>query len=285
MRFTILEKLTADTPLAQLFNAYLSGLSTIELFTTPRESMRLCRAAFDAEVRGEKPFISIVGQARRYYELTVLSNALGSLHRCVEDALAVLHTFFDEYDGDLHAYAVANRLRLIAEYGSDNETDWEPGTGAEEWLITHKADAASLSNYSLRSELGRFFPDEENHGDYIGTSGPEDFAHFTATVTHQTDFSLRKMFAAVAGKEITLSRQDENGEFVAIPVIDQIEEELNEDIANATLAGRFNAVLNACGAVATLYATMPADYLAGYRVLYECLRNVLAADVGEYAPF
>ena len=46
MRFTILEKIKAETPLAHLFNAYMKGLSTLEIVSTPRESMRACWVAF-----------------------------------------------------------------------------------------------------------------------------------------------------------------------------------------------------------------------------------------------
>ena len=46
MRFTILEKIKSETRLARLFNTYMEGLSTLEIFSTPRESMRECRVAF-----------------------------------------------------------------------------------------------------------------------------------------------------------------------------------------------------------------------------------------------
>lgn len=65
------------------------------------------------------------------------------------------------------------------------------------------------------------------------------------------------MFAAVGGAELLLYRQDENGQMVPIPVIDQIEQELNEDVANERGTAYFNAVLNAGRHLAELHATMP----------------------------
>jgi|GEM_PF-3869464 len=92
---------------------------------------------------------------------------------------------------------------------------------------------------------GQLFPVPESHGDYIGTSGPIHFHQFTVTVEHQNDFALRKMFAAVGGVEIPMYQQDENGSMVSISVFDQIEREINEDVANEWLTALFNAVLNA----------------------------------------
>ncbi|MBC6991943.1 hypothetical protein [Hymenobacter sp. BT491] len=289
MRFTILEKIKAETPLAQLFNAYMGGLSTLEIFSTPRESMRACRVAFAAEARGQIPTLSIVGQAQRYYELTVLSNALGSLYGHIEQATELLASFYTEH-GDLTAYAIANRRYMLTEYGDGEDADWQwngigdPDAG-EGWEVTDTTDPARLAQYSLHRELARFFPDPESHGEYIGTSGPIDFHRFTVAVEHQTDFAPRKMFAAVGGVEIPMYRQDESGQLVLIPVIDQIEQELNEDVANERLTAYFNAVLNACQHLANLHATMPPDELTSYRVLHECLNNMLAVKLAAYPPF
>ena len=71
MRFTILEKIKSETRLARLFNAYMEGLSTLEIVSTPRESMRACWVAFAEAERSNVPALSIVGQAQRYYSLTV----------------------------------------------------------------------------------------------------------------------------------------------------------------------------------------------------------------------
>ena len=290
MRFTILEKIKADIPLAHLLNAYMKGLSTLEIFCTPRESMRACRVAFIEEARGEVPALSIVDQAQRFYELTVLSNALGSLYWHVEQAAELLASFYTEHGGDLTAYAVANGRRLLNEYGGGEDDDWHhagPGDAeaGEGWEVTDTTDPARLAEYSLHGEIARFFPDPESHGEYIGTSGPIDFHRFTVAVEHQTDFAPRKMFAAVGSVEMPVYWQDENGRMVPIPVIDQIEQEINEEVANERLTAHFNAVLNAGQHLAALHATMPPDHLAGYVLLHECLNNMLAVKMEAYPPF
>lgn len=290
MRFTILKKIKADTPLAHLFNAYMKGLSTLEIFSTPRESMHTCRVAFATEARGATPKLSIVEQAQRYYELTVLSNALNDLHGHVQGAANLLTTFFTEHGGDLLAYAQANRRHLLNEHGGGEDADWHhTGTGnpeaGEGWEVTDTTDPARLAEYSLHEELARYFVTTDSHGEYIGTSGAIDFHRYTVAVEHQTDFAIRKMFAAVGGVEIPIYRQDESGVMVPIPVIDQIEDELNEDVANERLTAYFGAVLNAGQHVAALYATMPPDDLPGYRLLHECLNNMLTVQMEAYPPF
>ena len=289
MRFTILETIKAETPLAHLLNAYMKGLSTLEIFSTPRESMRACRVAFVEEGRGDVPTLSIIGQAQRYYELTVLSNALGNLYGHIEQAADLLASFYTEHGGDLTAYASAHRRYMLNEYGGGEDTDWyHTGTGdpdaGEGWEVTETTDPARLAEYGLHGTLAGHFPDPESHGEYIGTSGPIDFHRFTLAVEHQTDFAPRKMFAAVGGVEMPLYREDESGRFVPIPVIDQIEQEINEDVANERLTAYFCAVLNAGQHLAELHATMPPDDVAGYRLLHTCLNDMLAVNMEAYPP-
>lgn len=72
---------------------------------------------------------------------------------------------------------------------------------------------------------------------------------------------------------------------VPVPISDQIEQELNEDIDIGRLTAYSNAVLNAGQYLADLYATMPPDELAGCRLLDECLNNMLAVKMEAYPPF
>ena len=181
MRHFILDKIKADTPLAHLFNAYMKGLSTVDFLSTPRESMRLCRELFTAappassrrKVTVEPAEPSIVSQAQRYYELTVLSNALNALHGHVQDAAALLATFFTDYGGDLLAYATVNRRYMLNEHGGGEDADWHhTGTGnpdaGEGWEVTDTTDPARLAGYSLHGELARFFATTDEHGEYRG---------------------------------------------------------------------------------------------------------------------
>ena len=282
MRGTALKKIEATTPLAQLLNAYLSGLHTQEMFSIPRASMHACRVAFATEARGKTSDISIVWQAQRYYELTVLSNALNQLYWCIEQAAKLLTFFYAELDGDLTAYAVGNRRHLLHEYGGGEDDDWyHTGIGdsdaGEGWEITETNDPARLAEYSLHGQLAQFFADPTRQGEYIGTSGLIDFNFFTLAVERQTDWAPRKLFTAMGSGEIPHYRPDEHGRMMPIPIIDQIEQEINQDVANKALADHFVAVLNGCQRLAELYAHMLPDVPAGYRVLHQRLNALLEA--------
>ena len=102
---------------------------------------------------------------------------------------------------------------MLKEYGGGEDDDWEwNGTGnpdaGEGWEITDTTNPVRLGEYSLHGELARIFPDPESHGEYIGTSGPEDFVCYTASVANKTAYCIRKMFAAVAHVEIPIYRHE-----------------------------------------------------------------------------
>ena len=279
MRSNIFQKNTAPTPLARLLNAYTEGLSTIEICSRPCESMRACRLSFVAEERGEELPISVIDLAKRYYELTTLSNSLNALHGHVQQAADLLATFFTDYDGDLLAYAIANRRHLVNKYGSDEDADWhhtgkgDPDAG-EGWEVSDTTDPARLAEYGLHGELARFFSDPENYGEYIGSSGPEDYIVYTNAVAKQTDFGLRQMFAA-SGTGLNVFRLNEDEQLEPISLGDQIEAEINEDLANASIAEQFNTVLEVGCFADTFYKNMPPGHPDPYRVLHRLLKIML----------
>ncbi|WP_375438143.1 hypothetical protein [uncultured Hymenobacter sp.] len=286
MRHRILEPLLATDNLALLFNAYLRGLSTFDMVTAPRETMRECNAAFAREAAGDKPKLSIVDQARRYYELTVLSNSLHSLHRSVVGALALLEDFLKIYQADLTAYAVANRLRSIDEWGSDDESDWEPDgfdEKGQKWKVAYKDDPTSLAPYSLHHELAAFFNGHDTRGEYIGTSHPSDFAVYSHAVATQTELSLRKMFSHGFKQDLTIYGQQADGQMLPLSLADQIEDELNEDIVNSSLVDEFNAVLYKCEELGQIYEEMAPDNLPLYVQLCGWLSKIVR-EIPRFEP-
>ncbi|MDF7810930.1 hypothetical protein [Hymenobacter sp. YC55] len=286
MRHRILEPINATDNLALLFNAYLRGLSTFDLVTVPRETMAECNAAFQREAQGDKPKHSITDQARRYYEMTVLCNSLHSVHRQVVGALALLENFLKTYQADLTKYAIEKRLKTIDEWGSDDETDWEPDGFDEEgqvWKVAYKDDPESLAPYSLHNELAGFFNGHDTRGEYIGTSHPSEFAVYTHAVATQTELSLRKMFSHGLKQDITLHSVGPEGEMVPVSLADQIEDELNEDLVNTSLANEFNAVLYKCEELGQLYREMAPDDLPRYVQLCGWLHK-LVHEVPRFEP-
>lgn len=281
MRYDLLQKIAATDPLAALFNQYLKGLSTLAVLAEPSYvTMAEVRTRY-ANTAEPKDLEDLKHSTRRFFELTVLRNSLHALHGYVLEAIAVLESFFAEYQGDLTRYAVENRLRLIEEYGSDEESDWYRNNEADEsepWKVVCKDDPASLKSYTLYTELDRFFG-ADTRGEHIGTSGPTDFYPYTTMVQQQSEFSFRKLAEGVWNTELV--QVGEDGSTSPIPLADHLEREMNTDIRAADLVVRFNLVLGFCQVIRERYEALAPDDLLGYKTLLACLHKVRDVEFPE----
>lgn len=269
MRRSISEKIKAKDRLAALFNAYLDRLADLELCATPTGSMKGFRRLFtdapaglsERESEQAKHLLAFIPQ---FYHLRILFDSLNSLHRHVINAIQLLDSFFAEYGGDLTRYAIANRLHSIAEWGSDEDSDWcrtDEANESEPWKVVFKDDAESLAPYTLGSELAVYFADSEEQSERIGTSQAVDFACYTRIVDHATTFDLFKALAST-GQEIPTCRQNESGELVRQSLGELTENQLNDELMNRRVAAQFEQTLDALSNAAALYpfATDAADY-------------------------
>jgi hypothetical protein len=275
-----LEKISATDQLATLFNAYLDGLTLMATVLLPRHTMHECRQAFGPDKSDKDVSKSMRSQARMYYELTVLNHSLHGIHQNVVKAVQLLEHFFATYNGDLQHYAVDNRVASIRKYGSEDNSDWyrdDESNENEERKVVYKTDAASLTYYTLDHELGAFFHGHETVGEYIGTSAPDDFAPYTHVVAGQSDNSLLKLndFFGGAGVDFMYYPPDADGNRTPVPLADQIEDEINQDIRNARLVEVFNGVLTLGTGAAQLYERLPADSVDEYRTLLGVLTCML----------
>lgn len=272
--YDLMQKLEGYDALAELFNQYLNGLSTIMIMSEPTYNTM-------AELREHtetKPKTKIAKNfrycAQRYYELIILRNSLVSIHRHTLAALEMLDGFYKTYDDNLLAFAISNRLKSIEEYGSDDEADWEEDgldeEGKQKWKVTVRTDEEGLKYHTLYSELGSFFGDDScGRGEYIGTSTPEDFYKCSGMVAQQSEFSFRKMAEGAWGA--TLVQHNDDGTTSPIPVADHIEREMNTDIKAAAVVSKFNGVLILASLARDFYLQMHPDDLAAYAQLHQAL--------------
>lgn len=277
MRYQIMQPIEGTDTLAQLFNEYLNGLSTPMIFSEPSYTTMAEVREYTITKPRTKEAKNFRYCAQRYYELLILRQSLESIHDNVLKAIALLESFYATYEDNLLAFALDTRRKLLDEYGSEDETDWEEDgydeQGEKKWKITHKDDPESLQDYTLHAELGRFFGGEScGRGEYIGTSNAADFYPSTGMVAQQSEFSFRKMAEGAWGA--TLVRVSEDGSTEPIPLADHIEAEMNEDIRSASLVERFNAILTMCLGTAGHYQQMHPDNLQGYEMLHFYLQKV-----------
>ncbi|MBT9395332.1 hypothetical protein KLP40_19350 [Hymenobacter sp. NST-14] len=285
MRYRILEPLQADDTLAQLFNTYLRGLSTYEIVTVPRETMREYQQEMKQELAVEAVDTpsSLIDRSLRYYELVVLRNSLHGLHRSVVQALGTLNGFFTTYEGDLTRFAIENRIRSLQEYGDGEDDDWQwSGEGDKNdnttWKPTYKDDPESIRPYSLHQELAGCFDGYDGREEYIGTSAPAHFEMFSQIVATQTELSFRRIMGSQLGEDIPVYRAEPGGEFAPLSLADQIEHELNEDLANARIVERFKGVLVLGADLLELYQTMDQTKVEPYYRLRALLEWMLEAS-------
>ncbi|MVN78936.1 hypothetical protein GO988_21615 [Hymenobacter sp. HMF4947] len=290
MRYDLLKRLDATDPLAQLFNSYLQGLSTLAIMAEPSYNTMAEVSTLYSGSGPAKHRNHLRHSARRYYELTVLRNSLHDIHRHVVEAIALLEGFFAAYDGDLLRYAIERRFKSIDEYGSDDESDWyrnpevADATATDAWQVVYKDDEESLAYYTLHADLAYHFG-SDNRGEHIGTSGPEAFYPYTALVQQQSAFSFRKMLEGVTGKEVTITRLAEDGSQIPLSLADHIEDEMNEDIRSNHLVLRFDTVLAMCAELGRRFPTYPADQVSTYQLLLTCLQDVREVRIAGQPPF
>jgi hypothetical protein len=284
MRYFTLKQIKATDNLALILNAYMKALSTLDQLTVPRETMgeymRLLNERSTPQ-RRKTPSTEACTQlfdwrGPRFYILQVLSNSLNDWHKNIGWAIKALTEFFEDYGGDLTRYAIEKRLKVIREYGSDDESDWEEDgfdeEGEQKWKVVYKDDLASLADYSLARDIEQYFTGSDASGERIGTSHAPDYAYFTDLVRRESDFCPLKMMSTVFGKELPVYKQNEAGEMVAQSLADRMESAINSDITNAHVIAWFELALeqsNYCVGLQT-FATS-ADH---YRELLDHLVRV-----------
>lgn len=270
-RFKMLNQLAPVDNLALLFNDYMKGLDTLALMADPCYTTMAEVREYTITKPNTKAAKAYRHGAKRHYELLILGWSLESIHDNVAKAIALLEGFYTTYDENLLAYAIENRVKIIDEYGSDDQTDWQEDgldeQGQQKWKVTVKTDTESLKHYTLHEELGSFFGGESSgRGEYIGTSTYEDFYPNTSLVEQQSEFSFRKMAQGAWGA--TLVQVAEDGSTAPIPVADHIEAEMNTDIKAADVVARFNGVLQLAWLMRSFYLKMdPYDFNAYGQIL------------------
>ncbi|MGI4871473.1 MAG: hypothetical protein ACRYFX_09880 [Janthinobacterium lividum] len=295
--FRVLVPLTPvekDMPLCNLghlFNAYQSRLSGQEVLATPQESLREYHRLTVGPL-GNLPKAdrgrarAVRGAQQHLYTLAVLTNALHDMHVCVVAACNCLGELFTDYEGDLHRYAIANRLRRVAESvpGDDEEMaewaaewpeeyavfqdEWEPnpeaGADGPTYRVKYKDDEQSLASYTLLTEITYYFAPlhEHTHIEALGSSFPEDFAFFTEQVRTYSEGHKTSHIG-----NLGMYRPNAAGEMEKLTYADRVESELNEKLKDERVASHFNQLLRRMHYAAGLSAML--TDAASYRELLD----------------
>jgi hypothetical protein len=258
----------------------MRGLSTVDIVTQPHDCMSVCVKDFKAPATKKEGKMAR-RMAIEFYQLVTLGNSLRHYEAAVVDALGLLDSFFTEHGGDADRYAIENRMRCIDEYGSDNESDWEPdgeGPDGPRWKVAYKGAAEAAEHYGIFADLGQYFPGNGNRSECIGSSEIVDFQLFTMHVRRQTDFSFNKLFSGFLGQPLTTYRLGEDGEMTPMSLADEVESDINKDIQNASISEAFDTVIFAGGVAYELFKS-PIEAPKKLEMLRGLLRHLVTADL------
>lgn len=264
--FTPLVSVEEDMPLCNLghlFNAYAARLSGLEVQAVPGETLREYHRLTVGPLKNlSKPDRAkargIKAAQDRLYVLALLDNTLHDTHNCVLAACNILSDLFNLYDGDLHRFAVQERLKQIAQFvpGDDEDmaavmsaedlaeyhAEWEPTEPGQPWRVKYKDDEASLAPYTVKDQLAPFFASlhECPHVDRIGSTTPDDFAYFTEAVAaysagHKTSH---------LGPGLGVYRPNQTtGEYEQQTYAQRVENEAKDALTDNQVAEHFKQVL------------------------------------------
>jgi hypothetical protein len=286
----ILKPIESTTALAALFNAYTRGLSTQAIMCDPvYTTMAEVRGYAEGTLR-HRDHKMLKHSYKHYHNLTVLGHSLEQIHSHIVLAIADLEGFFAEYGADFQGYAADRRVKSLLEFGSNNDeesqTDWYRENEAdenEEWKVVRKTDAKSLAGYTLHSDLGWHFGGEDiGRGEYIGTSGADDFEPYSTLVANQSAFSFRKFlehFAASKGEPAPEIRTLQPDGTLAVPSLgDQVEQEMRQDVQGEQAVLYFKVALGLCQMLRERYLAMEPEDLAAFQTMHGYLLRIRDLD-------
>jgi hypothetical protein len=256
MRYFTLKHINAENNLALILNAYMKALSTLDQLTVPRETMGEYMRLLDERSSSQKretPSSEACTQlfdwrGPRFFMLQVLSNSLNDWHKNINWAIKDLTQFFDQYNGDLKRYAIETRMRVLEEYGSEDDADYN-----NDDTIKYRDDDDALAGFTLARELDQYFTGSDGSGEKIGTSHASDYTYFTNLVRRESDFCPIKILGQAFDMELPVYKQDVEGEMIEQSLGDQVESELNDDILNAHVVAWFELALEQANHAAGLY--------------------------------
>ncbi|GAB3303438.1 hypothetical protein [Hymenobacter tenuis] len=268
-------------PVTKLFNEYLNALRTPDMAAAPRYSMKRFWKECD---KPEDEDATMGRVAFNHYLLRTVNCSLHDLNRALKNAEDTLESFFKE-GKTLEEWARANRLQMIEEYGGEPEDWFDTGAvdeaGEPVWAIC-EATPEDLTHYDLWDEMSRFFASGGMHGEYIGSSRPEDYNPTTIIVESQSVFSFRRMIEGVTGKPANLVTVNETGEQTPVSLGQMIEDEINEDLRGADVAGRFRGAIAACCMARTFFKRLDRTNPEDFRALLQLVQNIRQLNT---APF
>lgn len=212
-KYDFFKKIESDEPLALLFNNVLDKALVLRFCSSPIKTDGL----HDDDV------------CRAFYQTCVWEiychQSFKRLHEWIEE----IDKYEKEFNFSWKYYATAERIRIIKEYGSDDDDDWD-----DDGNITTEVPEDKLANYSVIQNLYH-----EDFVDVVQDVKPEDFAGLYAALS----ISFRNGLKEVFGKELPMYK-NVNGEMVEISFAERAMMDAEESLEKDNIIEAFSFVVD-----------------------------------------
>lgn len=162
-------------------------------------------------------------------KLLVWQSFLGIINSAKE-SIKIIDEFENDYNSDLIHYAAQKRIDLIDKWGGDEKDFTESGD------IRFSTDEKDLAFYNIKYYLSNHIEIEASNfrGEKVGSSMIDDLEYTNLFVKNATDFDIFKFFRQ-NGHNIQPLTRFPDGTMKPLTLADEIELEINKDIANQSV--------------------------------------------------
>ena len=175
----LIQPIDSDLPLAKAFNKIISKVQTLRIITMPRtfDDVKCKEAAF---------------KITNYYQTVLWEIWLHEVVKRLQEWVAIIDEYFDEFEGSWEYYALSKRLESIKEYGSDGEEDFNTDGSIKTTDISRK----QLHYYTVFQDL------YHDCVDIVQDSHPEDLLPLIEAIDIKSRISITDILAKVSGKTV-----------------------------------------------------------------------------------
>lgn len=191
-RYERMGRAEGDSKLAAFINEGMKTFDIIRLMTMPNEI-------------GSVTYMDVkeMEKASLFYQTCAWDQWLTRITDKLEYWIEKIDTYMTEFEGKWKYFAVTDRLEVIKEYGGEDD-DYD----CEGKIITVVSDE-KLEPYSILSYLY-----QDDRTDIVLQTEPKHLEGMISVMIKYEQNSITKNFKKIFGQELSMYKQDENGNMV-----------------------------------------------------------------------
>lgn len=193
-RYERMGRAEGDSKLAAFINRGMKTFHIIRMMTMPATIGSVLK--MDAKE---------LDRAALFYQTCAWDQWFTQLTKKLEYWIEKIDTYMTEFEGKWRYFAVADRLESIKDFGGDDD-DYD-----NEGNIWVQVSDEKLEPYSILSYLY-----QEDRIDIVLQTEPKDLEEMFKVMIKYEQCSITKNFKKIFGQELSMYKQDENGNMVSM---------------------------------------------------------------------